>query len=118
MAYEKQTWTTGEVITETKLNHMEDGIAGGGGLVVAFHFDENDELFHCINKTAEEILQAYIGGQNVIFKDADYNNEAGTLTIAYKDEGYAFYIGGNAETYWLFFVAENGTDLPVQYGDK
>lgn len=28
MAYEKQTWTTGEVITAEKLNHMEDGIGG------------------------------------------------------------------------------------------
>lgn len=27
MAYEKQTWNTGDVITEEKLNHMEDGIA-------------------------------------------------------------------------------------------
>lgn len=26
MAYEKQTWTDGEVITKEKLNHMEDGI--------------------------------------------------------------------------------------------
>lgn len=31
MAYEKQTWITGEVITEEKLNHIEDGIAGAGG---------------------------------------------------------------------------------------
>ena len=31
MAYEKQTWTTGEVITQEKLNHMEDGIANAGG---------------------------------------------------------------------------------------
>lgn len=28
MAYEKQTWTTGDVITANKLNHMEDGIGG------------------------------------------------------------------------------------------
>ena len=28
MTYEKQTWTTGEVITADKLNHMEDGIGG------------------------------------------------------------------------------------------
>ena len=27
MAYEKQTWTTGDVITANKLNHIEDGIA-------------------------------------------------------------------------------------------
>lgn len=29
MAYEKQTWVTGEVITAEKLNHIEEGIAGG-----------------------------------------------------------------------------------------
>ena len=34
MAYEKQTWQTGDVITQEKLNHMEDGIAGAGGDVV------------------------------------------------------------------------------------
>ena len=32
MAYEKQTWVTGEVITKEKLNHMEDGISTGGGI--------------------------------------------------------------------------------------
>lgn len=26
MAYTKQTWTTGDTVTSTKLNHMEDGI--------------------------------------------------------------------------------------------
>ena len=31
MAYEKQTWATGDVITESKLNHIEDGIANAGG---------------------------------------------------------------------------------------
>ena len=30
MAYDKYTWHTGEVITEEKLNHMEDGIAAAG----------------------------------------------------------------------------------------
>jgi len=29
MGYEKQTWANGDVITADKLNHMEDGIAGG-----------------------------------------------------------------------------------------
>ncbi len=31
MSYTKQTWTTGDTVTATKLNHMEDGIADGGG---------------------------------------------------------------------------------------
>ena len=30
MAYEKQTWKTGDLITESKLNHIEDGIANAG----------------------------------------------------------------------------------------
>ena len=30
--YEKQTWVSGEVVTEGKLNHMEEGIATGGGI--------------------------------------------------------------------------------------
>jgi len=34
MSYEKQNWKNGDVITETKLNHMEDGIASGGGVLV------------------------------------------------------------------------------------
>lgn len=34
MAYEKQTWHTGDIITEGKLNHMEDGIANAGGITI------------------------------------------------------------------------------------
>lgn len=38
MAYEKQTWETGDTITAAKLNHMEDGIgAGGSGYDIVFH---------------------------------------------------------------------------------
>lgn len=31
MAYEKHEWVCGETITAEALNHMEDGIAEGGG---------------------------------------------------------------------------------------
>lgn len=39
MAYEKQTWVCGDVVTADKLNHMEDGIAEccGGGYFRAFN---------------------------------------------------------------------------------
>jgi len=30
--YEKQTWKNGDIITEDKLNHMEEGISTGGGI--------------------------------------------------------------------------------------
>lgn len=54
MAYEKQTWVTGEVITKEKLNHMEDGIANGGGVFV-IGVNEN----HALDKTWNEIKNAY-----------------------------------------------------------
>ena len=46
MAYEKQTWATGDTITAQKLNHMEDGIAAGGDdydLELNFNFYNDSE---------------------------------------------------------------------------
>ena len=40
MSYDKQTWQRGDVITANKLNHMEDGIATGGGVLVVNLIDE------------------------------------------------------------------------------
>lgn len=50
MAYEKQTWVTGETITADKLNHMEDGIAAGGiqydlELVYYVEYDDSTENY-------------------------------------------------------------------------
>lgn len=60
MSYERQTWSTGETITANKLNHMEDGIAGGGSggvLVVHKVYDETtDEV--TLDKTYSEIRNA------------------------------------------------------------
>ena len=50
MAYEKQTWVTGEVITKEKLNHMEDGIANSGEAIIV---EQNEEM--ALNYTWQEI---------------------------------------------------------------
>lgn len=34
MSYEKQTWASGDVITATKMNHIEDGIKNNSDLAV------------------------------------------------------------------------------------
>lgn len=60
MAYEKQTWVTGEVITKEKLNHMEDGIANGGsGVFIANLNTETQSL----DKTWNEINTAFTNKQ-------------------------------------------------------
>lgn len=65
MAYEKQTWVTGEVITKEKLNHMEDGIAnsgGGSGESFIIHIDsETGEA----DKTWREVFDALASGKYV-----------------------------------------------------
>lgn len=53
MAYTKNTWVTGDIVTSAKLNHMEDGIANASGLVV--HLNNNGEL----DKTWQEIADAF-----------------------------------------------------------
>lgn len=54
MAYNKYTWVDGELITAEKLNHMEDGIAEGGGCDCGFECTETTEqLFNETVTTVE-----------------------------------------------------------------
>lgn len=67
MAYEKQTWTTGEVITQEKLNHMEDGIANAGVGIMVVHFSGvPNSTSITADKTRGEIIQAFDAGMVVI----------------------------------------------------
>ena len=65
MAYEKNTWVNGDTITAEKLNHMEDGIAEGGGsssgpLIVNLSYTESEHSFDTImDKTWQEIHDAF-----------------------------------------------------------
>ena len=61
MAYEKQIWTTGDVITANKVNHIEDGIANGGG-DSAFIVNLNNETL-TLDKTWNEIKTAFTNKQ-------------------------------------------------------
>lgn len=56
MSYEKQNWKNGDVITETKLNHMEDGIATGGGVLVLTGTVQDSYVV--LNHTFKEIDEA------------------------------------------------------------
>lgn len=55
MSYDKQTWQTGDVVTSAKLNHMEDGIAAGGGGVLVVNVDDETGT---LDKTWQEIADA------------------------------------------------------------
>lgn len=61
--YEKQTWKTGDVITEEKLNHMEEGIASGGGLYTA-------------TNTVRLVKQSFAGNNESNYYEAELDGNA------------------------------------------
>lgn len=77
MAYTKQTWTTGDTITASKLNHMEDGIAegGGGGALIVTEVDST------LDKTFAEIYNALSSGTPAY---VSYINETSGPDIDYQ----------------------------------
>lgn len=70
MAYEKNIWATGDVVTAEKLNHMEEGIeaggSGGGVFVVTFTAPTSGTNIDSVDKTFDEVLSALKSGANVI----------------------------------------------------
>lgn len=54
MAYTKNTWASGDVVTSAKLNNIENGIASGGVLVVNAALN-NEELYE-LDKTYTDIV--------------------------------------------------------------
>lgn len=61
MAYEKQTWANGDLITAEKLNHMEDGIDENSVFVVEYDEDASES-----SATFEETLSAYNNGKTLV----------------------------------------------------
>lgn len=75
MAYEKQTWNTGDIITADKLNHMEDGIDGILVVTITDTVDLENPQTHTItgDYTYAEISAAIDAGKDVILKESSNN---------------------------------------------
>lgn len=73
MAYTPTTWTTGDTITATKLNKLEQGVANAGSaLIVTSSIVNNKET---MDKTVQEIYDAFTSGTPVYYKYV-YGNPA------------------------------------------
>lgn len=102
MAYEKQTWVTGEVITKEKLNHMEDGIANGGSGGSALYVGaETVGNTTTLDKTWNEIKEAVDNGQICISK----------ITV----DGP---LNGNFLNYLISVFVANGQSYTVEFGNN
>lgn len=70
MSYTKQTWQSGDTITATKLNHMEDGIAAGGDSLFVLSETttiDGQTITHTLNATYNEMAQAAQAGKLIGF---------------------------------------------------
>lgn len=134
MSYTPTTWNTGDTITATALNKIEQGIAGGGGLYVINASISTQQGYGVLDKTASEILAAINrGALPVIYGISDYiylqenflNVFGGVYLGRNQDEdGYYFvfavpditsdFIMAGAEMTWYSFVfyAETAEDYP------
>ena len=70
MSYTPTTWTTGDTITASAMNKIENGIAdaGGGGALICTVAYNDDLGGMALDKTVQEIYNALIGGTPVYAK--------------------------------------------------
>ena len=126
MGYTPHEWTSGEVVTASKMNALEQGVAeGGGGYRVTFGWDEslnNGDGGYTCDRTLDEIIAAYRDGQYVYAVDEEvYEGEVESasqfeLSRAYALEGDMFALFRNTEVWqdgvgmrvWEITMGEDG----------
>jgi hypothetical protein len=103
MAYEKNTWARGDIVTSAKLNHMEDGIANAGETLVIGGLSDNglDGLSGTSDKTWQEIDNALAAGAICVVVSNKIDGGHGQLFVdntALNAGTYSINVGGNTAT--------------------
>lgn len=94
MAYSPTTWTTGDTISASALNKIEQGIADAGASLIVNVTDTGDDIV--MDKTYVEIYEAMKAGRQCLVRnnlgayysdiDDDYHHEVvlSEITLCYK----------------------------------
>lgn len=88
MSYTPTTWTTGDTITATKLNKIEQGIASAGGGIL-FDIGVEDGT---LDKTWTEIDSAMSAGKIVRIVDSGEGFSATYYVVATSNDGEFYYV--------------------------
>lgn len=75
MAYEKNIWYDGDIVTAEKLNHIEDGISesgGGSSEVLVIGELDKDKPF---DYSGKEIYNAIQAGKRIAIRDSFWENK-------------------------------------------
>lgn len=109
MAYEKHTWETGETITAEKLNNLEDGVSGSGGILCVR--EQDDGAYIVLDKTFNEISTHLQSGGIAFTLRGSQNNITVKLIQIVTDQGY------KVQTSDYSFYAMSADDYPRIYMD-
>ena len=118
MAYTKNTWADGDIVTSEKLNHMEDGIASGenvfivGGVTLG---EDKASLGGTLDKTWQEIHDA-MQSKICILIFADDNGIAHELiTAAYIAPGGEYMVTNASGS---GFTTSTANGYPAHDGER
>ena len=108
MAYTPTNWKNGDVVTSAKLNKLENGVAGAGGVLVC----HEDETTGALDHTFKEIADA---GFAVLYADDTIGTDVGMLNYLDKPSagtyGVSFSVNGQDKLY----AASAENEYPVAY---
>ena len=119
MAYEPTVWKSGDVITSTKLNKLENGVAdaggGTGGGVLICHINEDTMS---LDKTWNEIKSAASTSVVIALSGDEYETNIGILKsvgIDTDEDDNPIYVAAisNLEGYLARYVATSADGYPV-----
>lgn len=68
MAYTPTTWATGDTVTATKMNKIENGIAGAGSALICNCSYSSQASDYVLDKTVQEIYNALLSGTPAYIK--------------------------------------------------
>ncbi len=114
MAYEKQSWSTGDVITADKLNHMEDGIyiaKDDNDFIIEVEFDSVNEFKYVANKTIEEINEAFTEGKKLKVKYTNLYYTFKEHNTSMAGDTYTFVVIEGVEPFF-----ESSTQVNLTFG--
>lgn len=111
MAYVRQTWKIGDIITAEKLNNIEDGIVTNKNFIIKLIFSYDDSTV-VLDKTFEEIVTAVRNDGLVpiiMSKTIDGSQLANINEITIDEQSHYYAIVTDVG---LTFAAESRNDYP------
>ena len=116
MAYTPIDWKTGDVITADKLNNMESGIAGAGGVLVMNM--SHSSTTRSLDKKCAEIKNAIAAGKTLLCRTSFNSQDAMTYMFLTVYNCEIFTDGGCVVTLYIQdqqvqFEAKTDNDYPI-----